>query len=97
MFFRGKCHRLNSAGPCDLPELGVKVSVDAKSLQLDCLPKLSLGDRIGEQNNTTNATSAPEPAEPSLYDLYYYEDICFVGGKRSFEGKCKDARPQRAP
>lgn len=93
VLFRGRCHRLNTAGPCDLPELGVKVSVDAKNLQLDCLPKV-VDTRFSGVNDTIMIPSTkPPPSQfdiPDFFDYYYHEDVCFRGGKRSYEGRCKN-------
>lgn len=85
VWFRGGCYRLNTAGPCHLPELNNVVSVDSTTLQLGCIGNanvvpilpLDLNDRFGE---------TPLRPEPEFWLI----DDCFIGGIRSYEGKCKN-------
>lgn len=84
VWFRGGCYRLNTAGPCHLPELNNVVSVNSTTLQLGCIGNgnsvpilpFDLNDRFSEGQS-------PEPE-------FWLVDECFIGGKRSYEGRCKD-------
>lgn len=78
--FRGTCFRLNSSGPCPLPELGTVIGVNSTTLELVCISdeqftSLFLGNR-GTSDNSSE-------------QLWPHDD-CFIGGKRSYQGICAE-------
>lgn len=84
VFFRNACYRLNTPGPCSLPELATVVTVNPTTLRVECIGKIPFEDRIG--NNGT--VPIPEPSEE--IEVYHWEDKCYRGGKRSYKGECAD-------
>lgn len=97
VWFRGGCYRLNSAGPCHLPQLNNVVSVNSTTLDLDCIGDMNvvpiwpsnLDDR-GTFEDTPNITTTSPPPSPRPDPEVWLFDDCFIGGKRSYQGKCKE-------
>lgn len=82
VWFQGGCHRLNTAGPCPLAQLNNVVSVNSTTLQLGC---------YGNQNVVPIMLSERGgPSEEELQPDFWLIDECFIGGKRSYAGKCKN-------
>lgn len=79
VFFHGACHRLNTPGPCPLPELNNVISVNSTTLQLQCISPfaISFENRWNEFSEDTRP-----PGE------YYPGRACFTGSKRWNIGKC---------
>lgn len=78
--------------------MGVKISVDTQTLQLDCLPKV-IATRLGNDNDTIATSPVPPSSstdEPNIFENYYFENACFTGGKRSYEGKCTNTTRAKA-
>lgn len=73
--FRSACHKLDTSGPCQSPELAFVVAVNTTNLQLDCL---KLGDPVEVMILSDRFGGDDEPVVPN----------CSVGSQRWQEQKC---------
>lgn len=86
--YRGKCYRLNSAGPCEPVKLNPYIGVNEVTLEVECIHQGHLPTPPVPQADPNNPfPSRIDPDEAFKFPL----KVCYIGGRRATKNECTAA------